>query len=162
MKALGPPFEDKFVVRKKAPDEGFDYIACMFTGRKWQGYRQRHRPRRVQPPRIVVKDEPVSAVSLDLPHRLTVEKDVKPLIHHGRRPRARSMRTSMSISRASLWPAETGLLEGRPDRRSGTISIPRFSALIVLSRRPISARGLPCSISTIHCRLTPTRLASSC
>src|SRR5260370_15546633 len=162
MKALGPPFEDKFVVRKKTPDKGFDCIACMFTGRMWQGYRQRHRPRRVQPLRIVVKDEPVSAVSLNLPHRLTVEKDVKALIHHGRRPRARSMTTSMSISRASLWPAETGLLEGRPDRRSGTILIPRFSALIVLSKRPISARGLPCSISTIHFPLTPTPSASSC
>src|SRR5260370_37439734 len=132
----------------------------MLGGRKWEGYGQRDGPRRVQPPRIVVKDEPVSAVSLNLPHRLTVEKDVKALIHHGRRPRARSMTTSMSISRAPLWPSETGLLEGRPDRRSGTILIPRFSALIVLSKRPISARGLPCSISTIHCRLHTTQPAS--
>src|SRR6266481_3880369 len=100
MKVLGPPFEDKFVVRKKAPDEGFDCIACMVAGRKWQGYRQRHRPRSVQPLGIVSKVEPISAITLDLPHRLTVEKDVKALVRHGRRPRARSMRASMSISRA--------------------------------------------------------------
>jgi hypothetical protein len=30
--------------------------------------------------------------------------------------------------------------------------ISSFSALIVFSTRPISARGLPCSISTIHWR----------
>src|SRR5580700_5870702 len=30
------------------------------------------------------------------------------------------------------------------------------SAFAVRSTRPISSRGLPCSTSTIHCRLTPT------
>src|SRR5713101_1179618 len=156
MKVLGPSFEDKFVVGKKAPDEGFDCIACMVAGRQRQGYRQWYRPRRVQPLAIVLKDEPISAVSLDIAHRLAVEKDVKALSHHGRRPRARSMRTSMSISRALLRLSASWLPGDAPDRRYGTILISSFSALIVFSTRPISARGLPCSISTIHCRLTPT------
>jgi hypothetical protein len=147
MEAPAPSIENPIVVGQQAPQVRFYFgTAVGFRGqRKREGQGDGVRSAAVVV--VVGECQPSTAPGRDVAGQAALEEHCElARLQRGFRPRS----TIASMSPPALPAGDSG----SPSQTW------RFKAATVRRMRPTSARGLPCSSSMIHWRLTPTLLAS--